>query len=48
MEMKDINKKDNFFLKLIEIKKEIRSCVQNGGDLHKIEKRYGIKFSKPL
>ena len=46
--MKDKNKKDNFFLKLLEIKKEIRNCVQNGGDLHKIETQYGIRFSKPL
>ena len=46
MEMK--GKKENFFLKLIEIKKEIRNCVQNGGNLHQIEKQYGIRFSKPL
>lgn len=46
MEMKD--KKENFFLKLIEIKKDIRKCVQNGGNLHQIEEQYGIRFSKPL
>ena len=46
MDMKD--KKENFFLKLIEIKKEIRNCVQNGGNLHQIEKQYGIRFTKPL
>ena len=44
----DKNKKENFFLKLIEIKKEIKNCVQNGGNLQKIEERYGIRFSKPL
>jgi len=44
----DKNKKGNFFLKLIEIKKEIKNCVQNGGNLQQIEERYGIRFSKPL
>ena len=48
MEIKDNARKENFFLKLIEIKKEIRNCVQNGGNLHQIEKQYGIRFSKPL
>ena len=42
------NKKDNFFLKLIKIKKEIRECVQNGGNLQNVEDNYGIRFSKPL
>ena len=29
----DKKKKENFFLKLVKIKKEIRNCVQNGRDL---------------
>ena len=41
-------KNENFFLKLIKIKKEIRDCVQNGRDLKDVEKNYGIRFSKPL
>nr|WP_287856149.1 hypothetical protein [Prevotella sp.] len=44
----DKKKNENFFLKLIKIKKEIRDCVQNGGDLKDVEKNYGIRFSKPL
>lgn len=41
-------KTGNFFLKMIEIKKGIRNCVQNNEDLCQVEKRYGIKFSKPF
>ena len=44
----DKKKNENFFLKLIKIKKEIRDCVQNGRDLRDVEKNYGIRFSKPL
>lgn len=44
----DKNKKENFFLKLIKIKKEIRECVQNGGNLQNVESNYGIRFTKPL
>lgn len=44
----DKKKNENFFLKLIKIKKEIRDWVQNGGDLKDVEKNYGIRFSKPL
>lgn len=44
----DKKKNENFFLKLIKIKKEIRDCVQNGRDLKDVEKNYGIRFSKPL
>lgn len=34
----DKKKNENFFLKLIKIKKEIRDCVQNGRDLKDVEK----------
>ncbi len=44
----DKKKHENFFLKLIKIKKEIRDCVQNGRDLKDVEKNYGTRFSKPL
>ena len=43
----DKKKNENFFLKLIKIKKEIRDCVQNGRDLKDVEKNYGIRFSTP-
>ena len=44
----DKKKNENFFLKLIKIKKEIRDCVQSGRDLKDVEKKNGIRFSKPL
>ncbi len=44
----DTKRKDNFFLKMMEIKKEIRDCVQHKGNLHQIEEQHGIKFAKPL
>ena len=44
----DKKKNENFFLKLVKIKKEIRNCVQSGRDLKDVEKNYGIRFSKPL
>lgn len=34
----DKKKNENFFLKLVKIKKEIRNCVQNGRDLKDVEK----------
>ena len=36
----DKKKNENFFLKLIKIKKEIRDCVQNGRDLTVSANRY--------
>ena len=44
----DKKKEENFFLKLIKIKKEIRDCVQSGRDLIDVEKNYVIRFSNPL
>ena len=44
----DKKKNENFFLKLVKIKKAIRDCVQNGRDQEDVEKNYGIRFSKPL
>ena len=34
----DKKKNENFFLKLVKIKKEIRNCVENGRDLKDVEK----------
>lgn len=42
------NKKANGFVKMIEIKKAIRECIQNGGNLNDVQERYGIKFAKPF
>lgn len=44
----DRKRKDNFFLKVMEIKKEIRDCIQHEGNLHQIEEHHGIRFAKPL
>lgn len=46
--MENQAKKDNLFVKMLEIKRSIRDCIQNGGDLKEVEKQYGIKFAKPL
>lgn len=44
----DKKKNENFFLKLIKIKKEIRDCVQNGRDLKDVEKNNSnIQFRTP-
>lgn len=49
METMETNPKSgNLFLRMLEIKKEIRKCVQSGGDLKNVESKYGIKFAKPL
>jgi uncharacterized protein YrzB (UPF0473 family) len=39
---------ENFFLKLLEIKKSIKECIQNRGDLTTVQKQHGIKFVKPF
>ncbi|MBQ7985546.1 MAG: hypothetical protein IJ250_07945 [Bacteroidales bacterium] len=41
-------KKDNFFLKLLEDKKAIKECIQNGGDIVKTAEQRGIKLATPL
>lgn len=40
--------KKNFFANMIEINKDIKDCIENGGDLKDVESKYGIKFIKPL
>jgi hypothetical protein len=48
--LEDMEKKKdkNIFIRMLEIKRAIRDCIQNGGDLKQVEKKYGIKFAKPL
>jgi len=41
-------KRDNIVLKMLEIKRAIKDCVQNGGELSDVEKKYGIRFVKPF
>lgn len=47
MEMEKTEKK-NFFIKLLEDKKAMRECIQNGGDVNKTAKEHGIKLVTPL
>lgn len=46
---KDIkNKNSSFFQKILEDKRAIRKCIQEGGDVKKLAKERGIKFATPL
>lgn len=46
---KDIkNKNTSFFQKILEDKRVIRKCIQEGGDVKKLAKERGIKFATPL
>lgn len=46
---KDIkNKNTLFFQKILEDKRAIRKCIQEGGDVKKLAKERGIKFVTPL
>ena len=38
----------NVFWRMLEDKRAIRECILKGGDLKKLEKERGIKFTKPL
>lgn len=38
----------SFFRRVLEDKKVIKKCIQEGGDLKKIAKEREIKFSTPL
>ena len=42
------SKSSSFFQKVLEYKKAIRKCIQEGGDLKKIAKERDIKFSTPV
>lgn len=51
MEAKTTTKTKNFILRLLECKKELRKCIQNGADpneMQRIADSYGFKFSKPI
>ena len=46
---KDIkNNNTSFFQKILEDKRAIRKCIQEGGDVKKLAKERGIKFATPL
>lgn len=38
----------SFFQKVMEDKKAIRKCIQEGGDLKKTAKELNVKFSTPI
>ena len=38
----------NVFWRMLEDMRAIRECILKGGDLKKLEKERGIKFTKPL
>lgn len=38
----------NFFIKLLEDKKAMRECIQNGGDVTKTAEERGIKLATPI
>ena len=42
------HKKKSVFLRILEDKRAIRKCVQEGGDVKKLAKERGIKFSTLL
>ena len=42
------HKKKSVFLRILEDKRAIRKCVQEGGDVKKLAKERGIKFLTPL
>ena len=42
------HKKKSVFLRILEDKRAIRKCVQEGGDVKKLAQERGIKFSTPL
>ena len=42
------HKKKSVFLRILDDKRAIRKCVQEGGDVKKLAKERGIKFSTPL
>ena len=48
---KEIKKPKNIVRHLLEYKKAMRECVQNGGtseDMQKVAKSYGLRLVKPF
>ena len=51
MKTKKNEQSRNFILRLLECKKELRRCIQNGADpkeMQSIAEQYGFQFSKPI
>ena len=49
MNQKNVIKEEaNIFQRMLEDKRAIRRCIQNGEDLTKLAKQRGIKFATPL
>ena len=45
---KEKQTRKSFFIKLLEDKKAMRECIQNGGDVTKTAEERGIKLATPL
>ena len=44
-------KSDNLILRLLQFKREMRVCIQNGADpdeMKRIADNYGFQFAKPI
>lgn len=48
MKSTDKNIRKNVFQQILEDKRAIRECIQNGGNIEKVAKERGIKFATPL
>ncbi len=48
MDNKKEQKPKSIFQQVLDDKRAIRECIQKGGDIKKIAKERGIKFSTPL
>lgn len=49
MNQKNVIKEEaNIFQRMLEDKRAIRRCIQNGEDLTELAKQRGIKFATPL
>lgn len=51
MEATKTKKSDNLIIRLLQFKREMRECIQNGADpeeMKRIADDYGFQFAKPL
>lgn len=47
-EKNEIKEKENIFRRMLEDKRAIRRCIQNGEGLKKLAKQRGIRFVTPV
>ena len=48
MNKRVVNKSKSVFHKVLEDKRAIRQCIQNGGNIKDVAKERGIKFAMPI